>query len=352
MNKKEKIPNKRVEMNPWEKLKPPMKPGDIEEIGFQRASREAKKIPYKGKVETARKRERTRVTMLARTFLVNIRRAIKILDAYFEAPEFYRDLIKLYFDENELKRIHKRLINLEKAVEEIAREYIDKINSEEDTEEMKKWRRVAQGKISTFIHRVAEDLNYVLQLYKYARKLPSIDPDKPTFIVAGPPNTGKSTLVNRLSSAKTKVASYPFTTKDIHVGHIEVGFMKGQLIDTPGLLDREMSERNEVELKAITALKHLKGPIIYLYDISSSAYYPVERQYRIHKEIQEMFRDKSVYPVANKIDIADEEALDTLTKLVGGDMPRISLEKGIGLDRLRNWITQYIENFYREMLRR
>lgn len=341
-----------MEMNPWEKLKPPQPMREVEDIAFKRASREANKIPYKGKVETARKREKTRVSVLARTVLTHINRAIKILDAYFEADPFYRDLINLYFDEKEIRRIHKRFLGIVKAIEEIRDEYINKILSEEDPDEMKKWRRVGQGKISTFLHRAAEDMDYVIRLYKYARRLPSIDPDKPTFIVAGPPNTGKSTLVNTLSTAKTKTASYPFTTKDIHVGHIEVGPVRGQIIDTPGLLDREMSDRNEIELKAIAALRNLVGDILYIYDISRDAYYPIERQYNILREIMEAFPDKKIIPIANKMDIPHEEYLKRANELHGDSLIKISLATGQGVDRLKKLVEERILRHYRDILSR
>ncbi len=339
-------------MNPWEKLKPPSKPQVIEEVGFRRASREANKIPYKGKLETARKREKTRVHVLARTFLTNIRRGLKILDSYFDAHEFYKDLVRIYYDENEIKRVHKRLVRLEEAVNTIVEEYVQKIIGSDDPDEMRKWRRVAQGKISTFIKRVSDDFIFIIEMYRYVRSLPSIDLSLPTFLVAGPPNTGKSTLVNKLSSARTKVASYPFTTKEIHVGHIEVGYMKGQIIDTPGLLDREMSERNEIELKAITALRHLRGPIIFMFDPTNSAYYPPQRQLNIFREIQNLFKDKDFIAVINKMDEASMENILVIEKQLNTEPFKISLVTDEGLDALRGLIANNIQRLYLDSSKR
>ena len=341
-----------VEMNPWERLKPPLKVEDIEEIGFQKASREANKIPYKSKVETARKREMTRVRVLYRFINTNLLRALKILDVYFETHQFYRDLITLYYPENEIKRIHKRFLKLTAALESIKNEYLEKINSSDSPEEMKKYRRVAQGKFATFLHRIKEDMEFVIKLHRYARKLPSIDPEGVTFLVAGPPNTGKSTLVNILSTARTKTASYPFTTKDIFVGHIEHRFLKAQIIDTPGLLDRSLSERNEVELKAIYALKNLRGDILYLFDISPEAYYPISNQINIYREISREFENRNLIPIANKIDSPDESKYRELKTVFGDELIEISCVERRGIEKLRNLLIERIEQFYLEKLSR
>ena len=40
------------------------------------------------------------------------------------------------------------------------------------------------------------------------------------------------------------------------------------MIDTPGILDRPLEERNNIEMTAITALAHLEATILYFVDIS------------------------------------------------------------------------------------
>lgn len=339
-------------MNPWERLKTPLKVEDIEEIGFQKASREANRIPYTSRIETARKREMTRVRVLYQFINTNLIRALKIHDVYFESHPFYKDLINLYFPEKEIRRIHKRFLKLIATLEDIKNEYIEKINSSASPEEMRKYRRIAQGKFATFLHRIKEDMEFVIKLHKYAKKLPSIDPEGITFLVAGPPNTGKSTLVNILSTARTKTASYPFTTKDIFVGHIEHKYLKAQIIDTPGLLDRSLSERNEIELKAIYALKNLRGDILYLFDISPEAYYPISNQINIYKEIRDEFSDRILIPIANKIDYRDNEKYKELKKVFGDNLIEISCIKRIGIEDLKKLLVNRIEKFYVEKLSR
>ena len=54
-------------------------------------------------------------------------------------------------------------------------------------------------------------------------------------VVAGPPNTGKSLLVNKLTGARTIVADYPFSTTYPVPGMLRYNDVYFQLIDTPPL---------------------------------------------------------------------------------------------------------------------
>ena len=84
-------------------------------------------------------------------------------------------------------------------------------------------------------------------------RLPSIDPTTRTIIVAGYPNVGKSSFVNKVTRANVEVQPYAFTTKSLYVGHMDYKYLRWQVIDTPGVLDRPIEERNTVEMQSITA---------------------------------------------------------------------------------------------------
>lgn len=54
--------------------------------------------------------------------------------------------------------------------------------------------------------------------------------------LAGPPNAGKSTLLNRVTNARSKIGAYPFTTLQPHLGVVRRGHEEFVMADIPGLI--------------------------------------------------------------------------------------------------------------------
>jgi hypothetical protein len=111
-----------------------------------------------------------------------------------------------------------------------------------------------QGRMCTLMKRQAASLAYLEQVRQHMSRLPSIDPHTRTLLVCGYPNVGKSSFMNSISRADVEVQPYAFTTKSLYVGHVDYKYMRWQVIDTPGVLDRPLEERNTIEMQVQPAL--------------------------------------------------------------------------------------------------
>jgi len=162
------------------------------------------------------------------------------------------------------------------------------------------------GRISSVVKQIDSELSVLIEAQKILKKFPEIQ-DIPTVVIAGYPNVGKSSLLRCLSSAKPKIAQYPFTTKEIFVGHIKrkekYVATNVQIIDTPGLLDRPISKKNDIEKQAIAALTHLADIIIFLIDPTEICGYSLNDQMHLLDQLKNMFLDSSFIIVENKSDI-------------------------------------------------
>ena len=51
-----------------------------------------------------------------------------------------------------------------------------------------------------------------------------------------------------------------------------------KVIDTPGILDQALEERNTIEMQAVTALAHLRAAVLYIMDLSEQCNKSLEEQ--------------------------------------------------------------------------
>lgn len=106
-----------------------------------------------------------------------------------------------------------------------------------------------------------------------------------------------------------EVQPYAFTTKSLYVGHTDYKYLRWQVIDTPGILDRPLEERNTIEMQSITALAHLRAAVLYVMDISEQCGYTLRQQAALFHSIKALFANKPVLIVCNKTDAARLEDL-------------------------------------------
>lgn len=153
-------------------------------------------------------------------------------------------------------------------------------------------------------------LGYLEEVRKHLSRLPSIDPTTRTLLVCGYPNVGKSSFMNKVTRAEVDVQPYAFTTKSLFVGHMDYRYIRWQVIDTPGILDHPLEQRNRIEMQAITAMAHLHCAVLYFIDVSEECGFTLEQQLALFDNIKPVFTGKPLLIVANKIDAKPWEAVD------------------------------------------
>ncbi|MDX8549330.1 50S ribosome-binding GTPase [Methanospirillum sp. J.3.6.1-F.2.7.3] len=217
-----------------------------------------------------------------------------------DEPQFYQDIVEILWTTDRLKKSLG-------AVGWAARWSKDhrgglakdvRYSSEENATAS---RKKAIARLSSVVHQIEDDLLFLNEVRNILRKLPTVE-DSFTIVVAGFPNVGKSSFIRRVSSAEPEIASYPFTTKGIIVGHYYHGREKIQLIDTPGVLDRPGIERNAIERQALSAIVNIADALLFILDPSAHCGYPLEEQLRLLEEVKGLVQ-VPIIVVSNKADI-------------------------------------------------
>jgi len=107
-----------------------------------------------------------------------------------------------------------------------------------------------------------------------------------------------------------------------YLGHTDYQYLPWQVIDTPGILDHPLEDRNTIEMQSITALAHLRAAVLYFVDISEQCGYSIKQQVALFNSIKPLFTNKPLLVVLNKIDIVsvesisveDKELIDSISK--------------------------------------
>jgi len=168
--------------------------------------------------------------------------------------------------------------------------------------------------------------------------------------LVGYPNVGKSTLISRISAARPKIAEYPFTTLEPHLGVVSVGMDQSFVVaDIPGLIEGAHLGHG----LGIQFLKHIERTRVLLHLIDMSAMSerdPVDEFHAIESELAEHNPDLPRKPkiiVAAKMDVAIPEKVEKLerwTKKNNFELIKISSVTGAGLDQLKHAVFNKLSN--------
>jgi len=223
-----------------------------------------------------------------------------------EVHPFYADLMNVLYDRDHYKLALGQINTARHLVDNVARDYVRLMKYGDSLYRCKQLKRAALGRMATIMKRQNQSLTYLEQVRQHLSRLPSIDPHTRTVIVCGFPNVGKSSFINKITNADVEVQPYAFTTKSLYVGHTDYKYLRWQVIDTPGILDHPLEERNTIEMQAVTALAHLRAAVLYVIDPSEQCGHTLEAQKSLFDNIRPLFANKPLMVVANKTDVWKE----------------------------------------------
>src|SRR6266851_658877 len=168
--------------------------------------------------------------------------------------------------------------------------------------------------------------------------------------LVGFPNAGKSTLISTVSAARPKIADYPFTTLEPHLGVVDLGDYRTFVIaDIPGLIEgahqgHGLGDRFLRHVERTTLLLHLV-------DVSSASGRDAVSDYEvINRELSAYGGRLDAQPqivVATKIDALDEpERVESLRERANQDERKffaISSVTGAGVHELISAVGREVE---------
>ena len=168
--------------------------------------------------------------------------------------------------------------------------------------------------------------------------------------LVGFPNAGKSTFISTVSAAHPKVADYPFTTLEPHLGVVDMGdFRTFVVADIPGLIEGA----HEGHGLGDRFLRHIERTklLLHLVDVSSASGRDAVSDYDvINRELEAYdprLAERAQFVVATKIDALDEparlESLRERAQQEGRPFFAISAVAGTGVRELLLAIAREID---------
>jgi len=222
---------------------------------------------------------------------------------------FYADLMNILYDKDHYKLALGQINMAKHLIGNVAKDYNRLLKFGDSLYRCKQLKRAALGRMCTIMKRQNSSLLYLEQVRQHLGRLPSIDPNTRTLLLFGFPNVGKSSFVNNITRANVEVQPYAFTTKSLYVGHTDYQYLRWQVIDTPGILDKPLEDRNTIEMQAITALAHLRACVLCVLDISEQCGHSLKQQCELFNNIKPLFANKPLIVALNKIDTRRPEDL-------------------------------------------
>lgn len=283
---------------------------------------------------------RRKVTYTYQVLTRELQQVYRALREIGSQGDFFKELFKAYTGESVdyfAEDIRKRIRQARLMYGDIIQEY-HHIGS--NREEAIKIFKKGVGRLLSLYKRINKKIISLKEYLREVSKMPDVRGDY-VVVFAGLPQVGKSTLLSKLTSAKPVIGMYPFTTKTLIAGHLILEpYGRIVLLDSPGILDSPIEDKNIIEYKAILAVKHLADHVLYVFAVHPGFYYTLEEQLNVYYSVKKLVENKPITLLVNKVDLVDEVFLEKtmieIERQTGLRPIPVSALSGYNLNRVRD----------------
>lgn len=158
----------------------------------------------------------------------------------------------------------------------------------------------------------------------------------PTVFIVGLPNSGRTSIMRELSNSKVS-----FLDKTLNLSYMNMvydGKMALKIVDYQGIIYNE-GRLNDTILNDMKAIN--PKCIIAIIDVSIFAEH-IENQIQFIFKIKEMFKNKKIFLVANKVDKTSKNKIRDIEKTFGKNIYKIGLNQPKDTEKLKKDIIRYL----------
>uniref|UniRef100_A0A3Q1C4P4 Nucleolar GTP-binding protein 1 n=1 Tax=Amphiprion ocellaris TaxID=80972 RepID=A0A3Q1C4P4_AMPOC len=200
---------------------------------------------------------------------------------------FYADLMNVLYDKDHYKLALGQLNIAKNLIDNVAKDYVRLMKYGDSLYRCKQLKRAALGRMCTILKRQKSSLEYLEQGEAAFNALSS-------FLCRS-----ETQLASFQSASICPVCRASTPTP----GHCCCVDTPTWVVDTPGILDHPLEDRNTIEMQAITALAHLRAAVLYVMDASEQCGHTLQEQLELFSNIRPLFANKPLIIVANKCDV-------------------------------------------------
>ena len=225
---------------------------------------------------------------------------------------------------NEIKVLRDELLNFASLIE------LELDFSEEDVE------FANRKQFEELLERIIKVLKHLIDSFSTGNVIKNGIP----ISIIGAPNVGKSTLLNALlNEDKAIVSDIAGTTRDAIEDEITIEGIKFRFIDTAGIRTTEDTIES-IGIKKTFEKITQSQVVLYLLDSTKVTTETIQIFNSEIRKIQEQYPDKQLIVVANKMDEADQEYIET--SFVYPHTLFTSAKSGLGIDALKAKLLEFV----------